>query len=153
MGRAPGKIGEKLRMMREKFAAMTPERRAEIMERFKGMKRDRMSAEDRRARMEERIKSKRDRNMRPMQKGGMANAMPVRGGGGVPLQGPGGVVIKPRPGMTKGMGRFGGKPGMDRDVMRGGGLARKGVGMAMAKGGMVRGSGCAKRGKTKGKMV
>jgi hypothetical protein len=30
--------------------------------------------------------------------------------------------------------------------MRGGGLARKGVGMALAKGGMVRGAGCAKRG-------
>lgn len=38
-------------------------------------------------------------------------------------------------------------------VMRGGGLARKGVGMALAKGGMVKANGCAKRGKTRGKMV
>jgi hypothetical protein len=30
--------------------------------------------------------------------------------------------------------------------MRGGGLAKKGVGMALAKGGMVKGAGCAKRG-------
>jgi len=37
--------------------------------------------------------------------------------------------------------------------MRGGGLARKGVGMALAKGGMVKANGCAKRGKTRGKMV
>lgn len=35
--------------------------------------------------------------------------------------------------------------------MRGGGLARKGVGMALAKGGMVRGAGCAKRGVKKAK--
>lgn len=33
-----------------------------------------------------------------------------------------------------------------RGVMRGGGLAKKGVGQALAKGGMVKGSGCAKRG-------
>ena len=38
-------------------------------------------------------------------------------------------------------------------VMRGGGLARKGVGMALAKGGMVKANGCAKRGKTRGKMM
>ena len=37
--------------------------------------------------------------------------------------------------------------------MRGGGLARKGVGMALAKGGMVKANGCAKRGKTRGKMM
>lgn len=37
--------------------------------------------------------------------------------------------------------------------MRGGGLARKGVGMALAKGGMVKANGCAQRGKTRGKMV
>lgn len=40
-----------------------------------------------------------------------------------------------------------------RPGMRGGGLARKGVGMALAKGGMVKANGCAKRGKTRGKMM
>lgn len=38
-------------------------------------------------------------------------------------------------------------------AMRGGGLARKGVGQALAAGGAVRACGVAKRGKTKGKMV
>ena len=38
-------------------------------------------------------------------------------------------------------------------MMRGGGLARKGVGQALAAGGAVRACGVAKRGKTKGKMV
>jgi hypothetical protein len=37
--------------------------------------------------------------------------------------------------------------------MKGGGLARKGVGMALAKGGLVKANGCAQRGKTKGKMI
>lgn len=37
--------------------------------------------------------------------------------------------------------------------MKGGGLARKGVGQALKSGGMVRGCGAVKRGKTKGKMV
>lgn len=37
-------------------------------------------------------------------------------------------------------------PSMMRGRMRGGGLAKKGVGMALAKGGMVKGAGCAKRG-------
>jgi hypothetical protein len=40
-----------------------------------------------------------------------------------------------------------------RPAMRGGGLARKGVGMALARGGLVKANGCAQRGKTKGKMV
>ena len=40
-----------------------------------------------------------------------------------------------------------------RPMMRGGGLARKGVGQALAAGGAVRACGVAKRGKTKGKMV
>lgn len=86
-------------------------------------------------------------------------AMPVRGGGGVPLQGRGGALMQPRPGMVKGPGgmRFEGKPGpvrgpampyggmggpvktgLGRTAMRGGGLARKGVGMALAKGGIVK---------------
>lgn len=38
-------------------------------------------------------------------------------------------------------------------VMKGGGLARKGVGMALAKGGLVKANGCAQRGRTKGKMM
>lgn len=38
-------------------------------------------------------------------------------------------------------------------AMRGGGLARKGVGQALKAGGAVRACGVAKRGKTKGKMV
>lgn len=38
-------------------------------------------------------------------------------------------------------------------VMKGGGLARKGVGQALAKGGLVKANGCAKRGKTRGKMT
>jgi hypothetical protein len=37
--------------------------------------------------------------------------------------------------------------------MKGGGLARKGVGMALAKGGLVNANGCAQRGKTKGRMM
>ena len=35
---------------------------------------------------------------------------------------------------------------MPRGGMRGGGLAKKGVGMALKKGGLVKGAGCAKRG-------
>lgn len=38
-------------------------------------------------------------------------------------------------------------------TMKGGGLARKGVGQALKSGGMVKGCGVVKRGKTKGKMV
>jgi hypothetical protein len=41
----------------------------------------------------------------------------------------------------------------NQPAMRGGGLARKGVGMALARGGLVKANGCAQRGKTKGKMV
>lgn len=55
-------------------------------------------------------------------------ATPVRGGGGVPVQGPSGKTVKPsRPG-KKTMAA----------AMRGGGLARKGVGMALAAGGIVK---------------
>lgn len=42
---------------------------------------------------------------------------------------------------------------MKKKVMKGGGLARKGVGQALKAGGMVKACGVAKRGKTKGKMV
>lgn len=92
---------------------------------------------------------KKKKKMKRMQMGGMArmgSAMPVRGGGGVPLQGPRGIPMMPaRPGM---------KPSrmMARPV-RGGGLARKGVGMAMAAGGAVKACGVAKRGKSRGRMV
>lgn len=114
----------------------------------------------------------------------LSNAMPVRGGGGVPVQGRDGVVVPPmrpegkkipgemrnrlmgmmsRPGKGSeypGMPKMGGvirdkimdKIGMKR-TMKGGGLARKGVGMALAKGGLVKANGCAQRGKSKGKMV
>lgn len=41
----------------------------------------------------------------------------------------------------------------NQPAMKGGGLARKGVGMAMAKGGLVKANGCAARGKTKGRMM
>lgn len=40
-----------------------------------------------------------------------------------------------------------------KPMMRGGGLARKGAGQALAKGGLVKANGCATRGKTRGKMV
>jgi len=100
----------------------------------------------------------------------------VRGGGGVPVQGPGGVVVPPmRPegkkipgqirdrlmGMMGQAGKGSEYPGMPKmggmmarkAGMKGGGLARKGVGMALAKGGLVKANGCAQRGKSKGKMV
>lgn len=122
------------------------------------------------------------KKMKRMQMGGMAGraamygrgrgpmsdtmtrpGFPVRGGGGVPLQGPGGVMVRPeRPSINgksmrdlrAGVGPF---SLMDRVKaargMKGGGLARKGIGMALAKGGLVKANGCAQRGKTKGKMV
>lgn len=46
-----------------------------------------------------------------------------------------------------------GKPDVTTQTKRGGGLARKGVGQALARGGLVKANGCAARGKTKGKMV
>lgn len=115
------------------------------------------------------------KKMKRMQMGGMAmptrgtmpnerGAMPIRGGGGVPLQGPGGVMVEPprtetkprpaSPGPIRGMMRDRMAAMMTRKRgMKGGGLARKGVGMALAKGGLVNANGCAARGKTKGKMV
>lgn len=104
------------------------------------------------------------RGTMPNERGPMTRpGFPVRGGGGVPLQGPGGVMVRPeRPSikgksmrdLRAGVGPF---PLMDRVKaargMKGGGLARKGVGMALAKGGLVKANGCAQRGKTKGKMV
>ncbi len=106
----------------------------------------------------------------------LSNAMPVRGGGGVPVQGRDGVVVPPMrpegkkiPGQIRDrlmsmMGRAGkgteypGMPKMGgmmarKAGMKGGGLARKGIGMALAKGGLVKANGCAQRGKSKGKMV
>lgn len=71
----------------------------------------------------------------------VAAAMPMRR----PMVRPGTMV---RPGVPTGM------PMPTRRAMRGGGLARKGVGMALAKGGLARrAGGCAKRGVGKGKMV
>lgn len=104
------------------------------------------------------------RGHRTMGRPGFPAATPIRGGGGVPLQGPGGVMVspprtetKPRPaspGPVRGMMRDRMSAMMERKRgMKGGGLARKGVGMALAKGGLVNANGCAARGKTKGKMV
>jgi hypothetical protein len=115
------------------------------------------------------------KKMKRMMDGGMAmptrgtmpnerGAMPVRGGGGVPLQGPGGVMVEPpvpemkprpaSPGPFRGMMRDRMAAMMARKKgMKGGGLARKGVGMALAKGGLVNANGCAQRGKTKGRMM
>ena len=59
------------------------------------------------------------------------------------VKGPGGMPFKGRPGPRRGpampYGGMGGpvKTGLGRTAMRGGGLARKGVGMALAKGGIV----------------
>ena len=75
-------------------------------------------------------------------------------------QGIGGMMRKPSPPTM-------GQPGViappvrpvipqnttQKPAMRGGGLAKKGVGQALAKGGLVNANGCAKRGKTRGKMV
>lgn len=65
--------------------------------------------------------------------GQMPGAMPVRTAGG--------------------LGTMASQSAMRKAMMRGGGLARKGVGQALAAGGAVRACGVAKRGKTKGKMV
>lgn len=65
--------------------------------------------------------------------GQMPGAMPVRTAGG--------------------LGTMASQSAMRKTMMRGGGLARKGVGQALAAGGAVRACGVAKRGKTKGKMV
>ncbi len=104
--------------------------------------------------------------MAPPMGGNMA--MPVRGGGGIPVQGPSGSVVPvERPDIKGGRGmmrdrmmglmnRPRGKsmaPIANRTGMKGGGLARKGVGQALKSGGMVKACGVAKRGKTKGKIV
>lgn len=65
--------------------------------------------------------------------------------------------IMTRPGMADGV-REGARLRLNRpafypSMKRGGGLAQKGVGMALARGGLVKANGCAQRGKTKGKMV
>ena len=113
---------------------------------------------------------KKKNKMKRMQMGGMAGraamygrgrgpmsdmmtrpGFPVRGGGGVPMQGPGGMMVLPERPVPKDL------RGMMRNRMmagmKGGGLARKGIGMALANGGLVKANGCAQRGKTKGKMV
>lgn len=84
------------------------------------------------------------KKMKRMQMGGVA--------GTVPMVMPANLNRVARPMMgAPAMAR----PGMmaDRRMMRGGGLAKRGVGMAMAAGGAVRACGVAKRGKSRGKMV
>lgn len=61
------------------------------------------------------------------------------------LPGLGGRMPKPRP--------VPGIPGATYRGMRGGGLARKGVGQALKTGGLVKGAGCAKRGVKKARNV
>ncbi len=80
--------------------------------------------------------------------GGMGG--PVKTGLGRPIRGIGTNDGGPTPSST---GSLGAVKTPIRGMMRGGGLARKGVGMALAKGGLVKANGCAQRGKTKGKMV
>lgn len=83
------------------------------------------------------------KKMKRMQMGGMA--------GTAPMVIPANLDTLRRRNMAAPMPR----PGMmaDRRMMRGGGLARKGVGMALARGGLVKANGCAQRGRTKGKMI
>lgn len=52
-------------------------------------------------------------------------------------------------------GKYMGGPAEEKaeKKMRGGGLARKGVGMALASGGLVKGAGCAQRGVKKARNV
>lgn len=96
---------------------------------------------------------------------------PRPGGAGVPLGGGGRDDRGPNFGMNpnmganlrdtiggvaSGLGAVGMKRGgaVKEKKMRGGGLARKGVGMALAKGGLAkRAGGCAKRGVGRGKIV
>lgn len=76
------------------------------------------------------------------QAGGMAGrAIP-------PGQMPGAMPVR----TAGGLGTMASQSAM-RGAMRGGGLARKGVGQALAAGGAVRACGVAQKGKTKGKMV
>ena len=104
---------------------MTPERKAEMMNKFK-------------SRM-----------------GSMSNRMGPVGGliGGIL----GGLANRRMPAKPVNTGPTNVAPAVIQNTlkpaMRGGGLAKKGVGQAMAKGGMVKANGCAKRGKTRGKMV
>lgn len=82
----------------------------------------------------------------------MGRRIPVRGMDAAPVAAPSmryraipsGIPMT-RPGMMVGTPR--------KLAMKGGGLARKGVGMALAKGGLAKANGCAKRGKTRGKMM
>jgi hypothetical protein len=89
---------------------------------------------------------------------------PVRGPGPTPAS-PGGMSAQQS---MRPMGQMTGTPGSapltqqtanmaamqpPNPTMKGGGLARKGVGQALAKGGLVKANGCAARGKTKGRMV
>lgn len=86
-----------------------------------------------------------------------ASPMLPAGSGGMPMT-PG---LRPNPDVSSGPGLVppgaGGMPntvtGRMPGAMRGGGLARKGVGQALAKGGLVKGAGCAQRGVKKPRIV
>lgn len=84
-----------------------------------------------------------------MADGGMA--APMAGSKGFRSRRMPGEAGRPAGPVSKGgmAGRVG--AGMGSAFMRGGGLARKGVGQALAKGGMVKGCGCTKRGVKKAK--
>lgn len=168
MGRMRGKVGDKLKELREKRSAMTPERREEVMQKFKSMKekmggmRGRGTPEERESRMAKRIQSKYDKmsSRFPGYTPELPSPVDTRdelksyrtGLRDYRQANPGIKPVRPmRPGQMP-------RPVVpsvppNTPTMKGGGLARKGVGMAMASGGMVRACGAAKRGKTKGKMV
>lgn len=168
MGRMRGKVGDKLKELREKRSAMTPERREEVMQKFKSMKekmggmRGRGTPEERESRMAKRVQSKYDKmsSRFPGYTPELPSPVDTRdelksyrtGLRDYRQANPGIKPVRPmRPGQMP-------RPVVpsvppNTPTMKGGGLARKGVGMAMASGGMVRACGAAKRGKTKGKMV
>jgi hypothetical protein len=168
MGRMRGKVGDKLKELREKRSAMTPERREEVMQKFKSMKekmggmRGRGTPEERESRMAKRVQSKYDKmssrfpgytpelpspvDTRDELKSYRTGLRDYRQANpGIKPVGPMRPGQMPRPVVPS--------VPPNTPTMKGGGLARKGVGMAMASGGMVRACGAAKRGKTKGKMV
>jgi hypothetical protein len=124
--------------------------------------------------MERRMMRGREREMeRGMKRGGMDGyRRPEIGGGLPPIQtmGPGNMPASPAPktpaappsmplaapaqsAAQQPMMRNMGPNNMQPLKMRGGGVARKGKGLTMAKGGLVKGSGCAQRGVKKPRMM
>jgi len=91
--------------------------------------------------------------MKKMKHGGKVHKRMQMGG----VAAPAASVRRPmiaRPGTMVRPGVPSGMPMPTRRAMRGGGLARKGVGMALAKGGLARrAGGCAKRGVGRGKVI